>query len=94
MISTTGSIPWIAEPMPAPTMAISEIGVFRTRVGAELVQHPLRDAHRPAHLGDVLAHDEDAVVTAHRGRKRVAHRLAIRQLSHAGAPGFPPRRPT
>ncbi len=31
MISTTGRMPCIAAPMPAPTIAISEIGVFRTR---------------------------------------------------------------
>src|SRR3954463_11579267 len=31
MISTTGRIPWIAAPIPAPTIAISEIGVLRTR---------------------------------------------------------------
>jgi hypothetical protein len=33
MISTIGRIPAIAAPMPAPTMAISEIGVLRTRSG-------------------------------------------------------------
>ncbi len=33
MISTTGRIPCIAAPMPAPTIAISEIGVLRTRSG-------------------------------------------------------------
>src|SRR5262245_50315711 len=33
MISTTGSIPCIAAPIPAPTIAISEIGVLRTRLG-------------------------------------------------------------
>src|SRR5579862_591064 len=31
MISTTGRIPCIAAPIPAPTIAISEIGVLRTR---------------------------------------------------------------
>src|SRR5580765_7143088 len=31
MISTTGRIPCIAAPTPAPTIAISEIGVLRTR---------------------------------------------------------------
>src|SRR5215204_5813398 len=33
MISTTGRMPCIAAPMPAPTIAISEIGVLRTRSG-------------------------------------------------------------
>src|SRR3954452_15604047 len=33
MISTTGRMPAIAAPMPAPTIAISEIGVLRTRSG-------------------------------------------------------------
>ncbi len=33
MTSTTGRMPCIAAPMPVPTSAISEIGVFRTRSG-------------------------------------------------------------
>src|SRR3712207_5053808 len=33
MISTTGRIPCIAAPIPAPAIAISEIGVLRTRSG-------------------------------------------------------------
>ena len=33
MTSTTGRMPCIAAPMPVPTRAISEIGVFRTRSG-------------------------------------------------------------
>jgi hypothetical protein len=49
---------------------------------AELVEQALRDAHRPAHLGDVLAHDEDVVVLAHRGRKCVADRFSVAQLGH------------
>jgi hypothetical protein len=48
----------------------------------ELVEHPLRDAHRAAHLGDVLAHDEDVVVLAHRPLERVSHRLAVGELRH------------
>ena len=66
MISTIGRMPWIAAPMPLPTIAISEIGVLRTRAGPELVEQALRHGHRAAHLGDVLAHDEDAVVLAQR----------------------------
>ncbi len=33
MISTIGCMPCIAAPIPAPTIAISEIGVLRTRSG-------------------------------------------------------------
>ena len=33
MISTIGRMPATAAPMPAPTIAISEIGVLRTRSG-------------------------------------------------------------
>src|SRR5262249_455376 len=40
MISTTGSIPWIAAPIPAPTIAISEIGVLRTRSGPNSASIP------------------------------------------------------
>ena len=51
-------------------------------LGPELGEHALRDAHRAAHLGDVLAHDEDVVVGAHRARERVADRFAVGQLRH------------
>src|SRR3954454_2154514 len=49
---------------------------------AELVEHPRRHAHRAAHLRDVLAHDEDVVVLAHRGRQCVAYGLPVGQLRH------------
>ena len=51
-------------------------------LGAELVEHPHRHAHRAAHLGDVLAHHEDVVVAAHRLHERVAHGLAVGELRH------------
>jgi hypothetical protein len=51
-------------------------------LGPELLQHPLRHAHRAAHLGDVLAHDEDVVVPPHRGRHRVANGFPVRELGH------------
>ena len=40
MISTIGRIPAIAAPIPAPTMAISEIGVLRTRSGPNSASIP------------------------------------------------------
>ena len=40
MISTTGSIPCIAAPIPAPTIAISEIGVLRIRSGPNSASIP------------------------------------------------------
>ena len=40
MISTTGRIPAIAAPIPAPTIAISEIGVLRTRSGPNSSSRP------------------------------------------------------
>ena len=49
---------------------------------AELLEEPLRDAHRAAHLGDVLAHQEDVLVGAHRLGERVAHGLPVRDLGH------------
>jgi hypothetical protein len=74
MTSTTGRMPCIAAPMPVPDER--HLGDRRVphALRAELVEHALRDAHRAAHLGDVLAHDEDVVVlsaspaTARRGR--------------------------
>src|SRR4051812_17248738 len=40
MISTTGRMPAMAAPMPAPTIAISEIGVLRTRSGPNSSSSP------------------------------------------------------
>ena len=40
MISTTGRMPCMAAPMPAPTIAISEIGVLRTRSGPNSATSP------------------------------------------------------
>ena len=56
-------------------------GVAHT-LGAELLQHALGDAHRAAHLGDVLAHDEDVRVAPHGLDHDVPDRLAIRRLRH------------
>src|SRR4051812_12555147 len=47
MISTTGRIPAIAAPMPAPTIAISEIGVLRTRSGPNSSSRPCVTAIEP-----------------------------------------------
>ena len=81
MISTTRRMPWIAAPMPLPTIAISEIGVLQIR-WSELPRRPWVTAIEPTHLGDVLAHDEDALVLAKCSRERVADRFAIRDLRH------------
>ena len=75
--STIGRMPMIAAPIPEPTSAISEIGVLGTRSGPELAEHALGDAHRAAHLGDVLAHDEDVLVAPHRLRHRVPRTASL-----------------
>src|SRR4029453_1437977 len=51
-------------------------------LGPELLEHPLRHAHRAAHLGDVLAHDEDVVVPPHGCGHGVANRFPVRKLEH------------
>ena len=51
-------------------------------LAAELIEEPLRDAHRAAHLGDVLAHDEDVVVLTHRVGQSLPNGGAVRQLRH------------
>ena len=51
-------------------------------LGTELVEQALRHGHRPAHLGDVLTHDEHALVLAQRLSESVTHGLAIGQLRH------------
>src|SRR3954468_11177554 len=47
MISTIGRIPAIAAPMPAPTIAISEMGVLRTRSGPNSSSSPCVTAIEP-----------------------------------------------
>ena len=47
MISTTGRIPWIAAPIPLPTIAISEIGVLRIRFGPNSSRRPCVTAIEP-----------------------------------------------
>src|ERR671919_2957166 len=47
MISTTGRIPCIAAPIPLPTIAISEIGVLRTRCGPNSSRSPCVTAIEP-----------------------------------------------
>ena len=47
MISTIGRMPWIAAPMPLPTIAISEIGVLRTRPGPNSSSRPWVTAIEP-----------------------------------------------
>src|SRR5579884_3466774 len=86
MISTTGRMPAIAADPGADDRHLGDRRIAHP-LRAELVEQALRDAHRPAHLGDVLAHQEDVVVCAHRRGERVADRLAIRDLRHPEAPG-------
>ena len=47
MISTIGRMPWIAAPMPLPRIAISEIGVLRTRPGPNSSSRPCVTAIEP-----------------------------------------------
>ena len=47
MISTIGRMPWIAAPIPLPTIAISEIGVFRMRSGPNSSSRPCVTAIDP-----------------------------------------------
>ncbi len=51
-------------------------------LAAELLEQPLRHAHRAAHLGDVLAHQEHVVVGAHRSRERVVDCLSVLHHGH------------
>ena len=83
MISTTGRMPCIAAPMPgADDRHLGDRRVAHA-LGAELLEEALRDAHRAAHLGDVLAHEEDVLVGAHRLGERVANRFAVGDLGHS-----------
>ena len=60
IISTTGCIPAMAAPTPRPMMAVSEIGVSRTRLRT-VGQAPGQPEHIAAGA-DVDAGDEDPVV--------------------------------
>ena len=77
MISTTGRSPSIAAPTPAPTKPSSEIGVSRTRSGAELVQQAGGDLVGAVEDADLLAHHEDALVARELLAQREAQRLAV-----------------
>ena len=63
--STTGRSPACAAPTARPTNAVSEIGVSRTRSGAELLLQPARGAEDAAEPADVLAEHEHARVALH-----------------------------
>ena len=88
--STTGRRPAAAAPTPAPTKPASEIGVSRTRFGAEQREEALRGAERAAHrvlllaaapgtADDVLAHHDHRRVGLHRLPHRLADRVDHRQ---------------
>ena len=51
----------------------------------ELFEHALGDAHRAAHLGDVLAHDEDVVVLPHRLGERITDRFAVAEAERGAS---------
>ena len=74
-----GRRPTIAAPMPMPANPSSEIGVSMTRRGAEPVEHPLADLVGAVVLGDLLAHQEDAVVALHLLGHRLVEGLAVLQ---------------
>ena len=62
MTSTIGRIPATAAPIPAHDRHLRDRRVPHPPVGAALVELPCGHAHRAAHLGDGLAHDEDVLV--------------------------------
>ena len=61
-------------------MAGSEIGVSRTRSGAELLEQILGDAIGAAIEADFLAHDDHIGILGHRIGQRLAQRVAVSQL--------------
>ena len=82
MISTTGRIPCMAAPMPAPAMAISEIGVLRTRSGPNSSSIPCVTPIEPP----ISAMSSPMMKTSSSLRialgKRVADGFAVAQLRH------------
>ena len=77
MISTTGRMPCIAAPMPAPTIAISEIGVLRTRSAPNSSTSPWVTPIEPpisAMSSPMMKTSSSSRIAA---RERVAHRLAV-----------------
>ena len=86
MISATGRLPVAAAPTATAAMASSEIGVSRTRSGAELLDQPLGHAEDAAAApdGHVLAHDEDRRVAAHLLAQRLVERLRVGHRSRLG----------
>ena len=76
MISATGRRPAMAAPTAEPAIAISEMGVSRTRLRAEFVQKAARDGIGAAPHAHFFAHDEDAVIPKHFFAQGAAERLA------------------
>ena len=72
--STTGRIPAIAAPTPRPTIAVSEIGVSRTRSPNSIVQSSCQPEHVAAGT-DVDPGDEHAIVGGELGVERGADRI-------------------
>jgi len=75
MTSTTGRMPMIAAPMPAPTMAASEIGVLRTRSGPNSASMPCVTPMEPP----ISAMSSPMMKTS--GSRRIARERASRTAS-------------
>ena len=79
MISATGSIPSMAAPIAAPTIAASEIGVSSTRSWPYFVERPAVGPDAPG-IGDVLTEQKHPVVGLQRLVEREVECLAHRHL--------------
>ena len=94
--STIGRSPVAAAPAAAPTKEISARCVSSTRSGPNSGPKALGDAERPAPgvlvarragaAGNVLAHDDDAMVAPHFLADRLVDRLAVGFFRHGTPP--------
>ena len=78
MISTTGRMPWIAAPMPLPTIAISEIGVLQIR-SVRLLEEALVTAIDPpiSAMSSPMMKTLSSWRSARAGASRTASRYVI-----------------
>jgi hypothetical protein len=72
--------------MPRPVNPFSAIGVSMTRLLAELGEHALGDLVGAVVVGDLLTHEEDALVAPHLLDHGAPKRLAKLELGHSVTP--------
>ncbi len=88
MNSTIGRRPTIAAPMPMPAEPFLGDRRVDDPAGAEAGEHPLADLVGAVVLGDLFAHEEDAVVALHLLGHRLVQGFAVGNDGHGHSWGI------